>query len=202
MVIDNVSDFSHAHLHRKYRPFGHAELARFETIGDSVHLEYNTEVGRGRISGLFVDHKNVNTNHIELCYQYPYQWSNTGDQIKHWLFVLPIDECTTKTFFMFYFKSLKIPLIDIAIPRSVMTAFIKIANRLLIKPLLDQDRFAIEAEQLSYEKHWNAAPVELNPAVRAFQQLTIRKWEAYWESRYAKIDDSTQTKHKPMAATG
>lgn len=183
MIIDNVSDFTHAHLHRKYRPFSDAKLVRCETVGDNVYVAYDTKVGRGRISGLFVDHQRINTNHMQLCYQYPYQWSNTDDKIKHWLFVLPIDERTTRTYFLFYFKSLKIPLTPIPIPRRAMDLVLKLANRLLIAPLLSQDRFAVEAEQRAYEAHWDAPIAELNPAVRAFQEVTIRKWEAYLESR-------------------
>ena len=179
MVIDNVSDFSHAYLHRRYRPFVGATLTRCETIGDNVHLAYDTRVGRGRISGLFVDHKRVDTNHMELCFQYPNQWSNTDDEIKHWLFVLPINERTTRAFFLFYFKSLKIPLLPVRIPRFAMTTVLKIANRLLIGPLLAQDRVAVEAEQRGYERHWDAPPIELNPVVRAFQKVTVRKWEEY-----------------------
>ena len=38
-----------------YRPTG--TLATCETVGDNVHFAYDTRVGRGRISGLFVDHK-------------------------------------------------------------------------------------------------------------------------------------------------
>ena len=190
MVIDNVSDFTHAHLHRKYKPFSGAKLVRCETIGDSVHVAYDTQVGRGRISGLFVDHKRINTNHMELCYEYPYQWSNTDNSIKHWLFVLPIDEHTTRAFFLFYFKSLKLPLLSIPIPRLAMDLVLRISNRLLIKPLLSQDQFAVEAEQQAYEAHWDAPIAELNPAVRAFQELTIGKWQAYLSVK-AERDAST-----------
>ena len=179
MVIDNVSDFTHAHLHRRYRPFVGATLTRCETLGDDVHLSYDTRVGRGRISGLFVDHKRLDTNHMDLCYQYPYQWSNTDDAIKHWLFVLPIDERTTRTFFLFYFKSLKIPLLPVYIPRFAMTLVLKVSNRILIGPLLTQDQFALEAEQEGYEKHWDAPSVEFNPVVEAFQDVTVRKWREY-----------------------
>ena len=179
MVIDNVSDFSHAYLHRRYRPFDEANLTRCETIGDDVHLAYNTRVGRGRISGLFVDHEKVDTNYMELCYQYPYQRSNTDDEIKHWLFVLPMDERTTRAFFLFYFKSLKIPLLPIRIPRFAMVTVLKIANRTLIGPLLSEDRVAVEAEQEGYEKHWDAPPIEVNPVVRAFQKVTVRKWREH-----------------------
>ena len=183
MVIDNVSDFSHAHLHRKYRPFVGATLTRCETIGDDVHLSYDTQVGRGRISGMFVDHKKLDTNHMDLCYQYPYQWSNTDDAIKHWLFVLPIDERTTRTFFLFYFKSLKIPLLPVYIPRFAMNVVMKISNRILIGPLLAQDQYALEGEQEGYEKHWNVPTVEFNPVVEAFQDVTVRKWREYLARR-------------------
>ena len=176
MVIDNVSDFTHAHLHRRYKPFEGADLTRCETIDDSVHVAYDSQVGRGRISGRFVEHDKIDTSHIELCYEYPYQWSNTDDWIKHWLFVLPIDERTTRCFFLFYFKSLKIPLLPVRIPRFAMKLVMTVSNHFLIAPLLDQDRFAVEAEQTAYEQHWDAPPVELNPAVNAFQTLTVRKW--------------------------
>ena len=187
MVIDNVSDFTHAHLHRRYRPFDGADLVRCETIDDSVHVAYDSDVGRGPISGRFVEHGKYDTSHIDLCYEYPYQWSNTDEAIKHWLFVLPINESTTRVFFLFYFKSLKIPWTPIRFPRSLMTAVMKLSNRWLIGPLLDQDRFAVEAEQEGYENHAFDQPIELNPAVPAFQRLTVRKWQDYI-SREAEVE--------------
>ena len=190
MVIDNVSDFSHAHLHRRYRPFEDARLTRCDTVGDSVHVAYETRIGGGRISGRFVERDRIDTGRIELCFEYPYQWSNTDDAIKHWLFVLPVDERTTRVFFLFYFKSLKIPGLPIRIPRAAMTTVMRLSNRLAISPLLDQDRFAVEAEQRGYERHWNALPVELNPAVRAFQEVTVRKWREYLERESGNDHDA------------
>ncbi len=181
MVIDNVSDFSHAFLHRRYRPFVGAKLTRCETVGDDVHVAYDTEIGAGRISSRFVDKGRIDTQYIELCYQYPYQWSNTDDAIKHWLFVLPIDERTTRAFFLFYFKSLKIPVVPVRFPRLAMRAVLKLSNRWLIGPLLGQDGFAVEAEQEGYERHWDARPLEFNPVVRAFQNVTVRKWQEHLE---------------------
>ena len=150
-----------------------------------MHLAYETRVGRGRISGLFVDHDRLNTNHMELCFEYPYQRSNTDDEIKHWLFVLPIDERRTRTFFLFYFRSLKIPMLPVRIPRWAMTTVLRIANRMLIGPLLSQDRWAVEAEQTGYETNWDAAPIEVNPVVRSFQQVTVRKWQEHLDRETA-----------------
>lgn len=179
MIIDNVSDFTHAYLHRKYRPFTDARLTRCEAEGDKVYVSYDTAVGTGAITSLFIDRKNINTNAMDLCYEYPYQRSNTDGQIKHWCFVLPIDERHTRAFFLFYFNFFKVPFLPLRFPRRAMNLILRIANPLHIKPLLDQDRVAVEAEQEGYDRFYDAPIAELNPAVALFQQLTIRKWEEH-----------------------
>ena len=91
MVIDNICDFAHAFLHRKYQPFVDAKLTHYESDDNRVFLTYDTYMAEGKFSRFFVNRKRVNTRSIEICYDYPYQWSNTGDSIKHWCFLLPID---------------------------------------------------------------------------------------------------------------
>jgi 4beta-methylsterol monooxygenase len=184
MIMDNVSDFSHAYLHRRSRPFVGAKLTHLETVGDKVELAYDTKVGAGKISGLFVDRRTTNTNSMKLAYEYPYQSSNTDDKIKHWCFVLPIDERTTRTFFVFYFspEMLKVPLLPLHFPQAfIHKVVMPIARRILVRPLLEEDGVAVEAEQEGWEKHYEQPIAELNPAIREFQQLTIRKWEEHLE---------------------
>ena len=185
MIIDNVSDFTHAYLHRKWEPFKNPSLTRLETdeVNGRVHVEYDTEVGAGKIFSRFIPRSEANTNHMKLCYAYPHQWSNTDDWIKHWCLVLPIDERTTRAFFLFYYKQLKIPGLPLAIPRQLMTPLLKIANRMMMRPLLEEDGMAVEAEQQGYERHYDAPIAELNPAVHEFQRLTIAKWEEYLAER-------------------
>src|SRR5262249_54797984 len=119
-----------------------------------------------------------------LGYEYPYQWSNTDDKIKHWCFVLPIDERTTRTFFIFYFspEMLKVPFLPVNFP-AVFTrrVVMPLARQILVRPLLSEDGVAVEAEQHGWERHFDRPIPELNPAVREFQLLTIRKWEEYLE---------------------
>jgi phenylpropionate dioxygenase-like ring-hydroxylating dioxygenase large terminal subunit len=179
MIIDNVSDFTHAYLHRRYRPFVDPKMKRCEAKDDRVSLAYETRIGMGRITGLFVDRRRVNTDSIELCYDYPYQWSNTGGGIKHWCFLLPLDGRTTRAFFLFYFNALRVPFTSLRIPRWLMTPLLRAANQLHIRPLLEQDGFAVEAEQQGYTSHPDAPMIEINPAIGMFQDLTIRKWEEY-----------------------
>lgn len=177
MIIENVSDFTHAHLHRKYRPFSDATLTFVDPDESRVRLGYDVLVGDGRISRHFVDRKKVNVDKMELCFDYPYQWSNTGGRIKHWCFLLPLDERTTRVFFLFYFDALRIPATRIAIPRLLMKPVLAIANRLMIRPLLQQDGEMVEAEQRAYELNASGAAIELNPAVHEFQKLIISVWQ-------------------------
>ena len=200
MIIDNVSDFTHAHLHRKYRPFSAAKLVAHETVGDDVRLKYDAKVGRGPVSGLFVDHGRVDTNRMELCYQYPYQWSNTDEEIKHWLFVLPIDERTTRSFFIFYFKSLKVPLLPVPLRGRMLQLVLNLTKGSVIKPLLSQDGVAVEAEQEGYERHWDDQFAELNPVVRAFQEVTARKWQEHLNSHPEKRRTQNAETAEPVAS--
>jgi phenylpropionate dioxygenase-like ring-hydroxylating dioxygenase large terminal subunit len=190
MIIDNVSDFTHAYLHRRYRPFVDPKLIRCETRGDNVEISYDVIVGDGRFSKLFVDRKRVRTDRMDLGFAYPYQWSNTGDRIKHWCFVLPIDERTTRVFFLFYFDALKVPFTPFRIPRPVMMPFLTIANYMLIRPLLSEDGVAVEAEQEAYESSAGAPFIEFNPAVNMFQKLIVRRWEDYLASQPAHLAEA------------
>ena len=182
MIVDNVSDFTHAYLHRRYRPFVNAKLARCETVGDKVELSYDVVVGDGKLSKFFVDRKRVRTDRMDLAFEYPYQWSNTDDRIKHWCFILPIDERTSRVFFLFYFEALKIPLTPLQIPRAVMSPFLRLANIFLIRPLLREDGVAVEAEQEAWVASAGAPFLEFNPAVTMFQKLIARRWEEYLAS--------------------
>jgi hypothetical protein len=53
------------------------------------------------------------------------------------------------------------------------------SKRLVVRPLLLEDGFAVEAEQEAWKKHYEQPIFELNPVVHQFQQLTIRKWEEH-----------------------
>ncbi|HVW27562.1 MAG TPA: Rieske 2Fe-2S domain-containing protein [Polyangiaceae bacterium] len=181
MIIDNVSDFTHAYLHRKYQPFKDAKLTDCRTEGDKVFVEYDAKIGQGPVYQKIVNHSGMNSNHMELCYEYPFQWSNTDGRIKHHCFILPIDRTTTRCFFLFYYdpRTFKVPFLPVTIPKKLLRALLTAGNALLVRPLLEQDGFAVEEEQRAYDRHYDAPMMELNPAIGAFQALTIRKWEEY-----------------------
>lgn len=185
IIIDNTCDFTHAYLHRFTRPFTYAELRHLETIGDEVVLRYDTQVGQGRLTKLLVNRKKADMNSMTLGYRYPYQWSSTDEKVKHWCFVLPIDERTTRAFFLFYFHPgvVQIPFVPLAPPGWAISALMPLVKRIVVRPLLDEDGVAVEAEQEGYEAHFERPVPELNPVLQAFQALTIRKWEEHLASQ-------------------
>jgi 4beta-methylsterol monooxygenase len=180
MLLDNVSDFTHGFLHRKYKPFEGTELLRVETIGDRVELEYKSKIAAGRLQNMFIDRSDADCDHMLACYDYPYHWSNTEGRIKHFLFTLPLDRTHNRHIFVFYVhpKTIKIPGIG-KLPRIVADKLMKASRYLTLQPLLGQDVWVIEHEQDGWERHWDRPAPELSPVVKEFQDLTIRKWEEF-----------------------
>lgn len=182
MIIDNVSDLTHGHLHRRWQPFSGDELIRVEETEDRVLCEYRTRIAAGKLMDLVVDrNKNAAESYI-ACYEYPYHWSNIEDFIRHFLFVLPIDERTSRIFFLVYYRHFKVPFLPLNLPRRLMEPLIALGNRFMVEPLFDEDGWAIEKEQEGYDRHWQAPLAEPNPVVRAFQKLTVRKWQEHLDA--------------------
>ncbi len=184
MLLDNVSDFTHGFLHRKYQPFGEHELLGVREEESRVFVEYESKIGAGPFQDMFID-RSKGGQHMVACYEYPYHWSNTDGMIKHYLFTLPIDATHNRHIFIFYFSPdmMKIPVLDRRLPRFLAQPLMTLTGRSIMTPLLSQDVWAIELEQEAYSKHWDAPVAEISPVVKAFQDLTIRKWEAYLASQ-------------------
>lgn len=183
LIIDNVSDFTHGYLHRKWRPFEGDELLGIEESEDRVLLQYNSKIAAARMMDLVIDRKQYKGTSHYSCYEYPYQWSNTEEFVKHWLFLLPQDERTTRVFFLFYYRDFKVPFLPLKMPQRLMTPLIKLGHTYMVRPLFDEDGWAVQREQEAYERHWDAPVAEVNPQVTAYQRLTVRKWEAYLASQ-------------------
>jgi nitrite reductase/ring-hydroxylating ferredoxin subunit len=186
LILDNVSDFTHGYLHRKWRPFDGDELLGLEEKEDSVLLQYNSKIAAAKIMDLVIDRKqHAGTSHYS-CYQYPYQWSNTEEFVKHWLFVWPESETSTRVFFLFYYRDFKVPFLPLKMPQKLMLPMIKFGHQFMVRPLFNEDGWAVAREQEAFQKHWDAPVAEVNPQVMAYQKLTVRKWEEYLASRDVK----------------
>ncbi|KNC52362.1 Rieske domain-containing protein, variant [Thecamonas trahens ATCC 50062] len=182
LIVDNNCDFMHAFLHRKYRPFVWPHLKSTARIGDTVRVEYLTDMASS--PGAKILGTNTGQDTIVLEYQYPYQRSDLANKYAHICFLLPIDEKRTRTFYIFTWKEMKAGPIDI--PNWIRPPIVAGIHKLYLVPVLKQDLYALEEEQACNDLHATKNSVELNPLVSAFQSLTVEKWQEYLDSERAR----------------
>ncbi len=176
MVMDNLCDLTHAHLHRRFASFQPGRLLDWDATDGRVLLRYEAKVGpRVRYD--------VAPSPMTICFEYPhhwaaFEWSGIRGRIRYWTFLLPMDVRTTRVFFVMTYDRLRLPALPLSVPHRALR-WVLAAVQPFVRSLLDQDGVALEAEQRGYETHWEAPLVELNPAVALLHRLTIRKWEAH-----------------------
>lgn len=178
MIIDNLCDLSHAHLHRRYPSFLPGRLLGVTADENRVRMEYEAKVGP------LHPRAGSGSKILTIAYEYPYhraqfEWSGMEGRISYWSFLLPIDRRTTRVFFMFCYDTLRIPGVPLPIGHRLMRWILRLAHRPIVLPLLREDGFALEAEQEGYDAHWDAPAIEVNPVVARLHDLTIRKWRAH-----------------------
>ncbi len=182
MILENVCDFNHAFLHRDLRPFTDPHLTGYEREGDSITINYDTDLSKSQMVRIGGEKQGRDFDKMTLWYRYPYQASDISGKYLHWLFMVPIDEKTTRCFFMFLFGPIEIPVIRYNIPQTVRRPILWLINKFYVKPLLSQDLWALEEEQKAHDNHPDEHHYEFNPIVREFQKLSEEKWNQYLET--------------------
>ena len=107
--------------------------------------------GDGSVACLSTESRSTRTRWTSV-YDYPYQWSNTDDKIKHWLFVCRSMSARPAHSFSSTSIASSCPSRGFKSPARVMRPFLGLSNRMLVRPLLSEDGVAVEAEQVG----WNA----------------------------------------------
>ena len=191
MALENVCDFNHAFLHRDLRPFTNPHLREYYRKQDTITMEYDTDLSQSQVVKIAGEKQGKEFDRMTLWYDYPYQASNISDKYLHWLFMVPVDEKTTRCFFVFLFGSLEIPFIRMQIPRFLRIPLIKMINKFYVIPLLNQDLWALREEQIAHEKHKEEHHYEFSPIVSEFQKMTLEKWK-----QYVKSESERETREK------
>ena len=183
MIMENVCDFNHEYLHRRYKPFANSRLERFERGEDRVEMVYRCDLGQGPLVRHFAEGQSL----IQLQYDYPYQTSDSCGKYLHWLFMLPIDEGTTRCIFLFLLGPMRVPVLNVKLPSFLRRPLIYAINRFYTEPLLLEDKQALEEEQKAHRLHAEKPGYEFNPIIQAFQRLTVEKWDAYRRSEMERL---------------
>ena len=138
MVIDNLCDLTHAHLHRSFPSFQPGRLLGSEAQDDRVLMRYEAKVGP------LVRARSAAPSVLEIAYEYPYhrarfEWSGIAGRITYWTFLLPLDVVTTRVFFMFCYDRLRIPWLPFTLGHRPLTWLLRLGNA-VVRPLLAAGR--------------------------------------------------------------
>ena len=181
MVMDNLCDLSHAHLHRHYPSFRPGRLLSAESDSEQVAMRYEARVGP------FAHRPWAEPRLLEIFYDYPYhrarfQWSNIRGGIAYWTFLLPVSVRATRVFFVFCYDRLELDFFPLRLGHGAVRAFLTAIHG-SVRRLLGQDGFALEAEQAAWDRHFERPVPDLNPVVALVERLTIDKWQEYLAGR-------------------
>ncbi len=183
MIMENVCDFNHEHLHRKYKPFANSRLNHLGRNGDTVEMVYQCALGQGPLVRHFAEGQST----IKIWYEYPFQVSDSNGKYLHWMFMLPIDEQTTRCIFLFFLGPMRIPILNRKLPSFLRKPMIYMINKLYTEPLLLEDQLALEEEQNAHRFHAEKPGYEFNPVIAAFQKLTVEKWDEYIQTEKKRL---------------
>jgi hypothetical protein len=184
MVIDNLCNLTHLWVHQRWVPYGHTVLADLTSVGDRIALRWDHDLRRDFlhpfVAPFFRSAPDTNDSDTAMVYDYPYQSATSNKKVRSCNFMLPIDERTTKVFSIQYWESMPIPYFGAKkFPHAIAQRFIIPLVKPITMEIFRQDGFTVEQEQIAYAAQPDRPIPELNPMVKRFNELTVRKWEDY-----------------------
>ncbi len=203
MIIDNLCNLTHLWVHGSWVPYGDTVLADHTLVGDKITLLWEHDLRRDWMhpftSRFFRKGKGSNESDTFMIYDYPYQSALSNRRVRSTNFMLPMDDTTTRVFTFQLWepptlagRKVPRPLWDLAMP----------ALKPVAAEIFRQDGFTVEEEQISYLRHIDRPIPEPNPAVKRFNELTVRKWEQHLEYQrtgsLSEADLAEQTRTKVL----
>ena len=180
MVIDNLCNLTHLWVHGRWVPYGDTVLADYSALGDRLTLSWDHELRRDFLypitGAVFRRSKDSDRSDTFMIYDYPYQSALSNDRIRSTNFMLPIDEGRTKVFTIQFWAP---PKVGVRVPASLFETMALPLIRPITKEIFRQDGFTVEEEHRAYHEDPTRPLPELNPMVRRFNELTVRKWDEY-----------------------
>ena len=179
--IINGMDYYHFHLHRKYQPWSDIELMNLQSNEDSVIGEYNIITTRGGPARFFKailgeSRSETVSRVLRVHYLYPHHLAEVGDDLKVWVFFLPVNERHVKVFITMYIKAQ-------GIHRIFRKPFKLLFSPLVLRKIQAQDAWAGLQEQKAWELYPTEPRYETNPISSAVEKLLIRKWQQEIQER-------------------
>lgn len=179
MVIDNLCNLTHLWVHGRWVPYGPTVLADSSASGDRLTLTWRSKLRRDALNlvmaPFFRESPGSDESETFMVYDYPYQSALSNGKVRSCNFMLPIDETTTRVFSVQYWSRLPVPL-SARLPGWATRLGVPLI-RPITREIFRQDGVTVEEEQRAYARNRERPIPELNPMVKRFNELAVRKWE-------------------------
>ena len=183
LLIENLMDMHHGHLHDNYQAWASARLKELTLSENRVDAVYEAQSYYRidkiwSISQLFFPGlRRLHPELLQVSYVYPHWLSSLGEDFKIYCLFCPISETHTRAFLV-HFTSLnafpKLHKLPVPLRRFVKNRLFGSANKLL-EGLVRQDVLMIEQEQQAYLSPEKLNTVEVNPTIGKVQQLIFQQ---------------------------
>jgi hypothetical protein len=182
MVIDNLCNLTHLWVHGSWVPYGDTVLADSSYDGHRITLDWEHDLRRDWMhpftAPVFRRAPGSNRSDTHMVYDYPYQSALSNHRVRSTNFMLPLDATHTRVFTIQFWEPASIPFTGRRLPASWFQPAMRVVQP-ITETIFKQDGFTVEEEQKSWERYSDRPIPEPNPLVKAFNDLSVRKWEAY-----------------------
>lgn len=178
-LIENLMDMYHGHLHRDYQAWVSAILQEVKVTPQRVDAYYQAQ-SYYRIDKIwsvaqlfFPPLRRLHAETLQVSYIYPHWVSSLGQDFRIYCLFCPVDETHTRAYLVHYtslqafWRLQKLP---VWWRRWLKNRLFGCAQGLL-KGLIRQDIVMIEQEQQAYLSDSQSCNYELNPTIKAVQNL-------------------------------
>jgi phenylpropionate dioxygenase-like ring-hydroxylating dioxygenase large terminal subunit len=186
MVIDNLCNLTHLWVHGRWVPYGDTTLAGSTYDGERITLHWEHDLRRDALhpftAPIFRREPGSNLSDTHMIFDYPYQSAVSNHRVRSTNFMLPLDSEHTRVFTFQLWKPAEIPFTGRRLTARTFQPVMRLL-RPITETIFRQDGFTVEEEQRSWETHGDKPIPEPNPTVRSFNDLTVRKWDAWQAQR-------------------
>lgn len=186
MVIDNLCNLTHLHVHGDLVPFDKTWLAHSRLDGEAIEMVWNHTFRPSLAAPLFsvftgrskIDGRSATRS----VYSYPYHASDSGG-VRAINLMLPLGPALTRVFTLYQYRTLAVPGLSRARRLSLMRKLVVPLFRRGSIEVYRQDGVTVEAEMQRLGENFFEPTPEYNPVVNLFDRLNAERWQAWLDYR-------------------
>jgi phenylpropionate dioxygenase-like ring-hydroxylating dioxygenase large terminal subunit len=187
--VINGMDYFHFHIHRDYQPWRTIEVESVQSEPEAVRGVYKItsraalpdRIFKWLLGGSSDGMERV--RRIKVHFLYPHHLAEVDDDLKVWVFFLPLGADRVRVFITMYIRRR-------GLSRHWHYAVQRLLSPLVLRKIQAQDALAGALEQEGWQRYPHIGRYEINPISVAVQRMITEKWAAF-SAQAIKLDDGS-----------